>query len=234
MIEGANAEASGVIEFDPEAWIEKPIDVQLRKTKALEVYLAPSKLVRELDVPLGSGSLISCALVRRRIVSSARRRGSPRVHGPMNDPHQRSLCWTRLPISTAALALYCGSLLGGCANEMTHQHHTIDYIELAVDDLAAAKRFYGAAFGWSFNDYGPDYAGIKRDGGGEVGGMRQESSISRGGPLVILFSSDLEASVKAVQDAGGKIVKEPFSFPGGRRFQFTDPAGNELAVWSEK
>ena len=114
----------------------------------------------------------------------------------------------------------------------TRHHHTIDYIELAAQDLGAAKNFYGAAFGWTFTDYGPDYAGIQRIGGGEVGGIRQEARVERGGPLVVLYSVDLEASVRAVLDAGGQIVKEPFDFPGGRRFHFTDPAGNELAVAS--
>ena len=120
------------------------------------------------------------------------------------------------------------------SHEQTHLHHTIDYIELAVVDLSEAKRFYGAAFGWTFNDYGPEYAGIRRVGGGEVGGMRQDSNVQRGGTLVVLYSDDIEASVRAVQDAGGLIVKEPFEFPGGRRFHFADPAGNELAVWSYK
>lgn len=128
--------------------------------------------------------------------------------------------------------------LGGCASntsqDITHQHHTIDYIELAVVDMAEAKRFYSAAFGWSFNDYRPEYAGIQRVGGGEVGGMRKESSVQRGGPLVVLFSEDTEASAKAVQDAGGKVVKEIFGFPGGRRFHCTDPTGNEFAVWAHK
>jgi len=118
--------------------------------------------------------------------------------------------------------------------EEAHTLHTIDYIELTVTDLAEAKRFYAAAFGWSFNDYGPDYAGIKKPGGGEVGGMRQDAEVQRGGPLVVLYSNDLEASESAVSKAGGQIVVEPFSFPGGRRFHFLDPAGNELAVWSEK
>jgi predicted enzyme related to lactoylglutathione lyase len=112
-------------------------------------------------------------------------------------------------------------------------HHTIDYIEFTVRDLAAAKRFYGAAFGWQFNDYGPEYAGIK-GGTGEVGGMHQSSEARTGGPLVILFSNDLEKSVAAVQAAGGKVVREPYAFPGGRRFNFTDLSGNELGVWSQK
>ena len=116
---------------------------------------------------------------------------------------------------------------------MSHRHHTIDYIELGAADLGEAKRFYGAAFGWKFTDYGPDYAGIQKEEGGEVGGIRRDDGVQRGGPLVILYSTDLEASVRAVVEAGGQVVKDPFSFPGGRRFHFTDPAGNELAVWSE-
>ena len=114
---------------------------------------------------------------------------------------------------------------------MPQVHHTIDYIEFTVRDLAAAKRFYARAFGWEFNDYGPEYAGIKGQAG-EVGGLRQSADGRPGGPLVVLYSQDLEQSVAAVRSAGGKIVREPFPFPGGRRFQFTDPSGNELGVWS--
>jgi len=112
-----------------------------------------------------------------------------------------------------------------------HTHHAIDYIELSVTDVAEAKRFYGAAFGWQFNDYGPDYAGIQGDSR-EMGGLAKSDSVQPGGPLVVLYSEDLEASVTAVKEAGGQIVKEIFEFPGGRRFQFSDPAGNELAVWT--
>jgi predicted enzyme related to lactoylglutathione lyase len=113
-----------------------------------------------------------------------------------------------------------------------HTHHAIDYIEFAVSDVAAAKRFYEAAFGWAFNDYGPDYAGIKGDGR-EVGGLRKDASVRPGGPLVILYSKALEDTVAKVKEAGGRIVKAPYSFPGGRRFHFSDPSGNELAAWSE-
>ena len=113
-------------------------------------------------------------------------------------------------------------------------HHEINYIEFAMTDLEEAKRFYGAAFGWSFNDYGPDYCGIrKQNGQGESGGMYRASDVITGGPLVILYSSNLEQSLDSVKDAGGIISKPIFSFPGGRRFQFRDPFGNELAVWSE-
>ena len=113
-----------------------------------------------------------------------------------------------------------------------HSHHTIDYDEFNVRDLAAAKRFYTAAFGWRFNDYGPAYAGIQRADGGEVGGLSQTQEARTQGPLVILYSDDLDQSVNAVKAAGGKILREPYAFPGGRRFHFTDPSGNELAVWS--
>jgi uncharacterized protein len=114
-----------------------------------------------------------------------------------------------------------------------HKHHGMDYIEFTVRDLAEAKQFYGKAFGWAFNDYGPEYAGIRGDDG-EAGGFHQTSDLRRGGPLVVLYSGNFEATLAAVNAAGGTIVREPFSFPGGRRFHFTDLSGNELAVWSER
>lgn len=117
------------------------------------------------------------------------------------------------------------------SEQQTHQHHAIDYIELSVTDVAEAKRFYGAAFGWTFNDYGPGYAGIGI-GGREVGGLAKVDQVRPGGPLVVLYSDNLDATLAEVEKAGGRIVKEPFEFPGGRRFHFTDPSGNELAVWA--
>ena len=114
-----------------------------------------------------------------------------------------------------------------------HTHHEIDYIEILVRDTEASKRFYGAAFGWTFTDYGPDYVAIRgRDR--EQGGLRKADAVPKGGPLVVLYSADLEATHAAVKAAGGRIVQEIFSFPGGRRFQFEDPSGNELAVWSDR
>ena len=113
-----------------------------------------------------------------------------------------------------------------------HHHHRIDYLEFAVRDLAASERFYAAAFGWQFTDYGPAYAGIQGVDR-EVGGMHESASVQPGGPLVILYSEGLEQSLAAVRAAGGVIVKEPYVFPGGRRFEFTDPSGHRLAVWSE-
>jgi uncharacterized protein len=114
---------------------------------------------------------------------------------------------------------------------MVHTHHSIDYIEFTVRDLAVAKRFYAAAFGWRFTDYAPVYAGIQ-GADREVGGLHQTDEVRTTGPLVILYSEDLDASVEAVVAAGGKILKQPYAFPGGKRFHFSDPSGNELAVWS--
>lgn len=123
----------------------------------------------------------------------------------------------------------------GMSETTPHQHHAIDYVEFTVTDLAEAKRFYTEAFGWQFNDYGPGYAGIRSpQGDSEVGGLRLDETVRAGGPLVLLFSADLDTSVQAVKDAGGQVVDGPYEFPGGRRFHFTDPSGNELGVWAER
>ncbi|MEO3808046.1 VOC family protein [Sphaerisporangium sp. B11E5] len=117
-----------------------------------------------------------------------------------------------------------------------HRHHTIDYTELTVTDLDQAKHFYTEAFGWQFTDYGPDYAGIRSPDpeSPEAGGLRKsEEPAPTGGPLVLLYSTDLDATVEAVKNAGGQVVNGPYAFPGGRRFHFTDPSGNELGVWAE-
>ena len=107
----------------------------------------------------------------------------------------------------------------------------IDYIEFPVPDVGAAKQFYGRVFGWSFTDYGPDYASF--EDGRLSGGFRSESSAAPGGPLVVIYALDLEAIAAAVEAAGGRITQPTFEFPGGRRFHFRDPGGHELAVWSD-
>lgn len=116
-----------------------------------------------------------------------------------------------------------------------HTHHGIDYIELTVTDLEAAQRFYRSAFGWQFNDYGPGYAGIRRFDGteGEAGGLALGTEVHPGGPRVLLYSEDLDTTLRAVSAAGGTVTEGPFDFPGGRRFHFADPSGNELGVWAE-
>jgi len=109
-------------------------------------------------------------------------------------------------------------------------HHKINYVEWPATALPATKTFYADAFGWSFIDYGPTYAALSD--AGLDGGFDADEGPAR--PLVILFSDDLEASRTAVLGAGGVLTRDIFSFPGGRRFQFTDPSGNELGVWSDK
>jgi uncharacterized protein len=124
--------------------------------------------------------------------------------------------------------------VSGMTQSGSQRHHTFDYVELAAPDLAAAKTFYADAFGWSFTDYGPDYTGIQRPGGsGEIGGLTPSGSAGTGYPLVIVYSEDLDSTLESVRGAGGEITDGPFEFPGGRRFHFTDPAGNQLAVWTE-
>ncbi len=107
----------------------------------------------------------------------------------------------------------------------------IDYIEFAVADVSAAKRFYSSVFGWVFTDYGPDYTSFVD--GRLSGGFRGGEAARAGGPLVVIYATDLEAVASAVQSAGGKITRPIFDFPGGRRFHFRDPCGQELAVWSD-
>ncbi len=107
----------------------------------------------------------------------------------------------------------------------------IDYIELPATDIAATKRFYVDAFGWKFTDYGPDYTSF--EDGRLAGGFTKEGKVAKGGALVVMYADKLEALEAKVRQAGGTIVKPIFSFPGGRRFHFSDPSGNELAVWSE-
>ena len=121
---------------------------------------------------------------------------------------------------------------------MPHRDRTINYVELHVDDLAAAKRFYGDAFGWAFTDYGPTYASFSAEEAGLDGGFWQaapdEPAPPRGGNvLVVLYADDLDATQRRIESAGGRITRPTFPFPGGRRFHFADPAGNELAAWSE-
>jgi len=115
---------------------------------------------------------------------------------------------------------------------MTQQDNRIDYIEFPATDIPATKAFYGAAFGWKFIDYGPDY--VSFEDGRLSGGFTKVPSNSMRGALVVLYSSKLEDTQAAVKSKGGTITKEIFTFPGGRRFHFLDPSGNELAVWSDQ
>lgn len=113
-------------------------------------------------------------------------------------------------------------------------HDKINYVEYPASDLAATKAFFQGAFGWSFVDYGPDYAAFS--GEGLDGGFFRSDLAARtdnGSALVVFYSGRLEQTLANVVAAGGRIVKPIFPFPGGRRFHFIEPSGNEFAVWSQ-
>lgn len=115
------------------------------------------------------------------------------------------------------------------------EHEKLDYVEFAAKDLEATKAFFSSVFGWAFTDYGPEYTAF--DFQGLMGGFYRaelSSHSERGGALLVFYSKDLEATLDKVKQAGASICKEIFEFPGGRRFQFIEPSGNEFAVWSDK
>lgn len=114
---------------------------------------------------------------------------------------------------------------------MTIKH--INYIEFAATDLDATKKFFENVFDWEFQDYGPDYIAFN-NAGIEGGFYRADlaSTTQNGGALIVIFADSIEESVALVQEYGGIVTKAIFEFPGGRRFQFTEPSGNELAVWT--
>lgn len=111
----------------------------------------------------------------------------------------------------------------------------IDYLELPARDFDAVQKFYEMAFAWTFVDYGPTYRSFN-DGKIDGGFYRSDakSTTANGAVLIIIYASDLEGTKDRVLASGGNLVKNIFSFPGGRRFHFADPNGNELAVWSDK
>lgn len=109
----------------------------------------------------------------------------------------------------------------------------LNYVEFPASDIPATKLFFEKAFGWSFLDYGPDYSAFSDQG--LDGGFYQSnltSVVSKGAALLVLKSNDLETTQAKVESSGGKISTAIFSFPGGRRFHFIEPSGNEFAVWS--
>jgi uncharacterized protein len=120
------------------------------------------------------------------------------------------------------------------ANTEMTKNNKINYIEIPAQNIAATKAFFSEVFGWSFVDYGPDYCSFAAQG--VDGGFFKSDlvvSTKNGSPLIVLYSNELEAIQNKIEKEGGKIVKPTFSFPGGRRFHFSDPNGNEFAVWSE-
>jgi uncharacterized protein len=118
---------------------------------------------------------------------------------------------------------------------MNPRHNRIDYVELGAKnagDYAKTKAFFETAFGWTYQEHGPDYCDTKSSGvGSGINGGPDHRTLQ---PLPVIYVEDLEAAQSKVVEAGGIVTTAIFSFPGGRRFHFADPSGNELGVWSDK
>jgi predicted enzyme related to lactoylglutathione lyase len=117
---------------------------------------------------------------------------------------------------------------------MSEHECRIDYVEFPATDIEASKRFYAEVFGWKFTDYGSDYASF--DDGRLKGGFWRSAEPAREGRgvLIVIYAENLHAMAEKVVKAGGSVTREAFEFPGGRRFEFTDPNGNKLALWSDQ
>lgn len=115
---------------------------------------------------------------------------------------------------------------------MSTKDNHINYVEFKAKDLEAIKAFYRKAFGWIFTDYGPTYTAFSNSG--LEGGFEKSEEEITNGALVVLYHENLEGIKDTVIESKGRISKDIFSFPGGRRFHFVDPAGNELAIWSDQ
>lgn len=115
-----------------------------------------------------------------------------------------------------------------------HRENRIDYVEFASTDPAASRRFFEQVFGWTFVDYGPDYTAF--DDGRLQGGFFRGAprAADEGAALLVLYADQLLPVLHTIESAGGVVVKPVFPFPGGSRFHFREPGGNELAVWSER
>ena len=115
---------------------------------------------------------------------------------------------------------------------MKPTNNQISYIEFKASNLEIIKAFYSNCFQWKFTDYGPDYTSFSESG--LFGGFEKSENEIINGVLIVLYHTDLEIIKSKIITEGGKITKDIFSFPGGKRFHFTDPSGNELAIWSDK
>ena len=112
------------------------------------------------------------------------------------------------------------------------QDRRVDYIEFGATDVGGIRRFYEQVFGWRFQDYGPDYTSFQD--GRLSGGFTKDAPVRPANPLVVIYTVQLEAIEAKITQAGGNIVRKAYPFPGGRRFHFSDPSGNELAVWTDR
>jgi predicted enzyme related to lactoylglutathione lyase len=116
----------------------------------------------------------------------------------------------------------------------TAQHHKINYLEFTTNNIEFCKKFYGAVFGWQFKDWGPDYIDCTEEHSGlAIGFTKGDTQPGKSAPLAVLYSTDLAATEAAILANGGSITLPTFEFPGGRRFHFSDGAGNILGVWSK-
>ena len=111
----------------------------------------------------------------------------------------------------------------------------ISYVEFPAKNIEKVKKFFSTVFDWEFSDYGPEYSAFS-NAGIDGGFFRSSltSSTANGSALIVIYSKNLEATQQKITEAGGSIVRDTFSFPGGRRFHFADPNGNESAVWSDR
>ena len=125
-----------------------------------------------------------------------------------------------------------GILGGDTFMSQAEQDRRIDYVEFHTTNMSDTKKFYAEIFGWKFTDYGPDYTSFSD--GRLSGGFTVATEGAAGGPLIVLYAIHLDDIKAGIKKHGGRIVRETFEFPGGRRFHFTDPGGNELAVWSDR
>lgn len=116
-----------------------------------------------------------------------------------------------------------------------NEHEKLNYVELPSSDLPATKAFFEKAFDWTFVDYGPEYSAFSNQGlDGGFFKANLKSTTETGAALLVFYSNNLEVTQEKIITAGGQIAKPIFSFPGGRRFHFTEPCGNEFAVWSDR
>lgn len=115
-------------------------------------------------------------------------------------------------------------------------HEKINYIEFPAKNIPATKTFFAIVFGWEFEDFGPDYTAFSCKDGLDGGFFQSDyvSTTDDGAGLVVFYSDNLEVTCAKIEAGGGRILKPIFSFPGGRRFHFEEPSGNEFAVWSDK
>ncbi|WP_038876559.1 VOC family protein [Vibrio jasicida] len=115
-----------------------------------------------------------------------------------------------------------------------HQHEKLNYVEFGTRDINATKQFFEQTFGWRFVDYGPEYSAFSGQGlDGDFYAAEQVSQTTNGAALLVFYSSDIHTTLAKVEQFGGQIIRPIFEFPGGCRFHFAEPSGNEFAVWSE-